>query len=49
MNKDIPNNSQTATCHYTGRPVETPNDVDVSISRGVVLEKIANGETRLTE
>ncbi|WP_164722061.1 hypothetical protein [Haloterrigena salifodinae] len=41
--------TNSAVCYYTGRPVETPNDVDVSISRGAVLEKISDGETRLAE
>lgn len=41
--------ANTAKCHYTGFPVETPNDVEVSISRHVVLKKIADGETRLTD
>lgn len=37
-----------ATCAYTGDPVPTPNEVDVSISREAVLEKIRSGETRLS-
>ncbi len=41
--------THTAKCYYTGLQVETPNDVDTSISRHAVLKKIANGKTRLTE
>lgn len=36
-----------ARCAYTGKPVETKNDVEVSISREAVIAKISNGETRL--
>lgn len=38
-----------AKCAYTGKPVDTPNDVEVSISREAVIEKIRAGKTRLSD
>lgn len=46
---DEADEAYTAECHYTQRPVETPNAVDVSISREAAIQKIIDGETRLTE
>lgn len=39
-----------ATCFYTGKTVDSAgDDVEVSISREAVLEKIWDGDTRLTD
>jgi len=48
MNNEHSEDADVAKCAYTGDSVATPNDVDASISREAVIEKIQNGETRLS-
>ncbi|MFB1066475.1 hypothetical protein [Natrinema sp. H-ect4] len=44
---EVDSEDDVARCHYTGKPVETTNDVSVSISREAAISMIVNGDTRL--